>query len=133
MSNTNSSDSRSGSTQQAQAAVIFCESNRITLKALMDEIEKRLKAYAATFLLHGITVKCHDGFIIVEAARGIPLACLHWFRQDQRILDYVVYDVPSQRQELAAQEDGQAGQSAAESSGSGEDQQPAQQGEEHLQ
>jgi ClpX C4-type zinc finger len=100
----------SSTPQQAQAAVIFCESNRVLLEMLIDEIEKRLKAYAATTLLYGLTVKCHDVFIVVEAAKGIPLACLRWFREDRRIIDYIVFDVPSPEQERQAQEEAQAAQ-----------------------
>jgi hypothetical protein len=123
--NTNSSGSHSSPAgnlhNQAQTAVIFCDSNRVILRLLIEEIERRLNTQAATILLHGVTIKYHDGFIVVEAARGIPITCLHWFKNDQRIIDYIVYDVPSLQQEQAAQEAGQQQQPGGEQEGNGND------------
>jgi hypothetical protein len=97
---------------EPQTALLLCSSHRLLLNALMDEVKQRLEASATTILLYGATMKRQEGFIVVEAALGIPGSCLRWFREDQRIFDFIVYDIPSFAQERAAQEEAQVAQIA---------------------
>ncbi len=89
---------------QVQQVRLACSSERIILQSLTDEAERRLSSGGspATTLLYGVTPKRREGFVILEAARGIPPAVRQWLEADERILDYTVNDVASVLQERDA-------------------------------
>ena len=86
----------------AQQAFILCGSDRTMLQALLDELKHQLAEQAATILLYGVTNQRREGFIVVEAARGIPTTVQHWLAARPDILECVVYDVPSWETEREA-------------------------------
>ena len=83
---------------------LTCSSDRGILSALADEAEQRLARATspATILLYGVTTKRREGFVILEAARGVPLDLLQWLEKDERVLDYTINDVASLLQEREA-------------------------------
>ena len=89
---------------QVQHLSLVCAPDRHILHTLMDEAEGRLLALGspATVISHGITPRQRNGYIIVEAAQGVPLALYSWLQEEPLIIDFSVYDVPSFDQELAA-------------------------------
>lgn len=89
---------------QVQQVRLTCFPERVLLQTLADEAERRLEnnGSPATVLLYGVSPKRREGFIIVEAARGIPAAIQQWLETDERVLDYTVNDVASIQQEYSA-------------------------------
>lgn len=89
---------------QAQQIRLICLSERVLLQTLADEAEQRLESGGspATVLLYGVSPKRREGFIIVEAAHGVPAAIHQWLEGDARVLDYTVNDVASIQQERDA-------------------------------
>jgi hypothetical protein len=89
---------------QAQQIRLRCEPDRLLVARLADETERRLASGGspATVLGYGITTKQADGFVLVEAARGVPPAVYEWMNEEGDILSYSVNDVPSLIQERDA-------------------------------
>jgi hypothetical protein len=89
---------------QAQQIRLRCEPDRLLVARLADETERRLASCGspATVLGYGITTKQADGFVLVEAARGVPPAVYEWMNGEGDILSYTVNDVPSLIQEREA-------------------------------
>jgi hypothetical protein len=77
-----------------QGLFIQCEADRTTLQALLGEVEQQLADHSATILLYGVSPKLHHGFIIVEAARGVPRNVVQWLSDNPEIQDYIIYDAP---------------------------------------
>lgn len=92
---------------QAQHAFLTCPADRDLVKQLADEAEHRLAEVGGvvTQLSYGITPKKKNGYIVLDAARGVPLAFFSWLREEPFITDYLVYNVPSFEQEQAAIEE----------------------------
>lgn len=90
--------------QQAQAAFILCERDRTIIDPLIGELERQLTDQAATILHDGVSPKRDEGFIVVEAARGIPDGVVQWLQNEPCIKECVVYDVPSVQQEHQVEE-----------------------------
>jgi hypothetical protein len=90
-------------TTTAQQLFILCGNDRRTLDTLIDEIERQLADQGATILLYGVTPKRREGFIVVEAARGIPPDVASRLKTRPDILECVVYNVPSIEQERQAE------------------------------
>src|SRR5712692_3781954 len=84
-----------------QAVLMICPSGLRTVWAFADEIEDHFAAQGipATILLYGVSMKRHDGFLLAQSARGIPPEFIRWLRDDEDILDFVVYDVLPDKQE----------------------------------
>jgi len=95
---------RNLSDPQVQQVRLVCLPDRVLLPRLADAVERHLEdcGSPATTLLYGVTTKRHEGFVILEAARGIPLAVFQWLEEDARVLDYTVNDVASTLQEHEA-------------------------------
>lgn len=89
---------------QVQQIRLICLPERVLLQTLADETERRLESGGspATVLLYGVSTKRREGFVIVEAARGVPAATQQWLETDERVLDYTVNDVASPQQEYNA-------------------------------
>lgn len=89
---------------QAQQIRLVCLPERVLLQTLVGEAERCLDQCGspATTLLYGVSSKRREGFIIVEAARGVPAALEQWLETDERVLDYTVNDVASIQQEYSA-------------------------------
>lgn len=86
---------------QAQHAFLTCPPDRTMVSQLADEAEHRLTEAGgiATILSYGIAPKQKNGYIVLDAARGVPLAFFSWLREEPDVLDYIVYDVPCYEQE----------------------------------
>ncbi len=89
---------------QVQQARLVCLPERVLLRSLTDEAERRLNTAGspATTLLYGVTPKRREGFVILEATRGVPPAVRQWMEEEPSILDYTVNDVASLLQEREA-------------------------------
>ena len=89
---------------QMQQVRLVCLPERMLLQSLTDEAERRLSTASspATTLLYGVTPKRREGFVILEAARGISPEALRWLETDERVLDFTVNEVASFLQERAA-------------------------------
>jgi hypothetical protein len=89
---------------QVQQIRLICLPERVLLQTLADEAERRLErgGSPATVLLYGVSPKRREGFIIVEAVRGVPAAIQQWLETDERVLDYTINDVASIQQEYSA-------------------------------
>jgi hypothetical protein len=85
----------------AQAVFMLCEPDRSALRALVDEIEKRLDGCVAAIRLYGISPKRREGFIVVEAGRSFPTTFVEWLKDEQGITDYVMYNTSGPQQERA--------------------------------
>lgn len=94
----------SQSTPQVQQVHLVCPPERTLLSSLVDEVERRLEGAGspATILLYGVSPKRREGFVLLEAARGVPMAVHQWLKADERILDYIVNDVARSLQERDA-------------------------------
>ncbi|MGH2482032.1 MAG: hypothetical protein ACRDHW_20475, partial [Ktedonobacteraceae bacterium] len=79
----------------AQQIFMSCLKDRQTVDTLLEEIVAQLAGQRATILQYGTTSLAQSGFVVVEVVEGIPTAFEEWMRkQEGRILDYVVYEVP---------------------------------------
>jgi hypothetical protein len=89
---------------QVQQVRLVCHPERVLLQSLADEAESRFTSAGspATILLYGVSPKRREGFVILEAARGIPFDLHQWLEADERVLDYTVNDVASIQQERDA-------------------------------
>ncbi len=89
----------------AQQACILFPNVHAVLQDLTAELERRLASQGATILRSGVSPKRNEGFIVVEAARGIPSEVEQWLSDHPDISEWVVYDVPRQAQEDQATEE----------------------------
>lgn len=92
---------------QTQHALLTCLPDRELVKQLAEEATQHLTEVGGitTLLSYGITPKQQHGYIVLEAARGIPLRFFSWLQNEPDITDYLVYDVSSFEQERMAVEE----------------------------
>lgn len=92
-------------TTRAQQAFILFPNQHTLLQDLTAELERRLASQGVTILSYGTSPRRNEGFVVVEAAQGIPDVVVQWLSACPEIKEYVVCNVPSIEQERQAEEE----------------------------
>jgi hypothetical protein len=109
MSEQNRNEPQAVFPQQPQGLVLLCRNATVRdLHTFAEQVERQLTHLdvPATILKCGFSPKTGTGSIVIEAARSIPDAALAEWQEDQNVIDYLPYDVPSVAQEEQAAFDG---------------------------
>ncbi len=73
--------------------LLLCQKRQ--LHAIVDELAD-WQEEGAQILLHGVSNKAHDGFVLLQWDRPIPERFITKLERDTDILDYLPYDLPMQ-------------------------------------
>lgn len=79
--------------------LILCQKRQ--LQAIVDELAD-WQEEGVQILLHGVSNKAHDGFVLLRWDRPIPQQFITKLERDSDILDYLPYDIPAQGSSVVA-------------------------------